>query len=82
MVSPSIQEIVGGGLLCLVRQVTVSILSSVTVNVSLSFIEVFVGSIEMEVGGTREDMSTNNNAMITYPELSGLLEKKQEHPDS
>ena len=69
MVSPSIQDIVGGGLLCLVKQVTVSILSSVTVWVSFSFKAVFVGSIVMEIGGTSEKNSIYNYARITYPEL-------------
>ena len=82
MVSPSIQEMVGGGLLCFVKQVTVSILSSVTVWVSFSLTDVLVGSIVMEIGGTTENVSIYTKAMVTYPELKGLQEKKQEHPDS
>ena len=73
---------VGAGLLCLVKQITVSILPSITVWVSFSLREVFVGSIEMEIGGTTENMSIYTKARITYPELKGLQEKKQEHPDS
>ena len=70
MVFPSTQEMVGGGLLCLVMHDTVSTLSSVTVRDPFSIRDVFDDSIEMEEGGTKEDILiyTDDDAKTTYPE--------------
>ena len=50
---PKSQEMRGGGLLCLVRQVIVSSLFSVTVSAAFACEEVPADCIEMEEGGTK-----------------------------
>ena len=55
--SPSNQVMVGGGLLCLVMHTTLSILLPVTVNTPAR-----EDSIEIVVGGTREDKHDNQTS--------------------
>jgi hypothetical protein len=52
---PKSQEMRGGGLLCLVRQVIVSSLFSVTVSVAYACKEVLADCIEIEEGGTKNN---------------------------
>ena len=80
--SPSVQEMLGAGLLCLVMQVTFSVLFSVTVKSDPGVRETAEDCIEMEDGGTVSNDSDDLVVVhiITYLALSDEQVEILEHP--